>query len=382
MKHFIKLLLVIFLLYSIVLSCTTPQKLLEKGNYYEAVIQSVERLRKSPNNKKARETLAQAYPLAVNNLLDNLKKDKLIQPQFAYSHAAYTYEDLNRIYEKIQQSPVAKEIIKNPQNFYDELVKIKDLAAEEQYVAGTKQLLTGTKENAKKAYYYFQDADAFVNDYKDVSEKIELSYNMALTHVVAEFKPVNSKMYKLSANSFYKQFQNGLKQIEQNKFVRFYTLDDAKKNNLNNPDQFIKINFEDFVVGETHTKERIENMRVDSVKIGEITLDNGRKKDVFGTVKAKVTINHMEIISRGIVSITIVENNRNILLNENFTGNYVWFNEWGYYNGDDRALTNEQFEICRNKQILPPPPQQMFVEFTKPIYAQINNRLRIFYRNY
>ncbi len=382
MKHFIKSLLVVFLISSIVLACTSPQKLLEKGNYYEAVIQSVERLKKNPSNNKARETLAQAYPLAVENLLEDLKKDKLIQPQFANSHAAYTYEDLNRIYEKIQQSPVAKEIIKNPQKFYAELSEIKSLAAEEQYLAGTKQLSTGTKENAKKAYYYFQDADAFVGNYKDVSEKMEISYNMALIHVIAEFKHVNSKMYKLSAGSFYEQLQNSLQQIEQNKFVRFYSVNDAKKVNLNNPDQFLKINFEDFVVGETHTKERIENMQADSVKIGEITLDSGRKKDVFGTVKAEVSINHMEIISRGIVNLTITENNRNILLNENFPGDFVWFNEWGYYNGDERALNRDQLDICRNKQIPPPPPQQMFVEFTKPIYVQINNRLKNFYRNY
>ncbi len=123
-------------------------------------------------------------------------------------------------------------------------------------------------------------------------------------------------------------------------------------------------------------------MQADSVKIGEITLDSGRKKDVFGTVKAEVSINHMEIISRGIVNLTITENNRNILLNENFPGDFVWFNEWGYYNGDERALNRDQLDICRNKQIPPPPPQQMFVEFTKPIYVQINNRLKNFYRNY
>ena len=379
MKRFIRIIIIGFL----ISACTSPQKLLEKGNYYEAVLLSVDKLKKNPNNKNAQETLKQAYPLAVNNLLDKLEKDKLIQPQFANTHAAYTYEDLNGIYEKIQQSPMAKQIIKNPNKFYEELAKIKGLAAEEQYLAGNEQLSIGSKENAKQAYYYFEDADGFVKNYKDVSEKLELSYNMALLHVLADFKPVHSQMYSISASSFYNELQNSLNQIEQNQFVRFYTESEIKKANLN-PDQYIKINFEDFIVGETHTTERIKNMQADSVKVGETTSRSGTKKDVFGTVKAEVSINHMEIISKGIVNLTIVENktSKKVILNQNFPGEFVWFNEWGFYNGDERALTQKQLNICKNKQIPPPPPQQMFVEFTKPIYTQLNNRLKNFYSRY
>ncbi len=365
-------------------ACTSPQKLLEKGNYYDAVFLSVDKLKKNPNNKNAQETLKQAYPMALNNLLDKIENDKLKQPQFAYSYTAYTYEDLNRIYEKIQESPMAKEIINDPKNFYKELANIKSLAAEEQYQAGNAQLSRGTRENAKQAYYYFQDADGFVNNYKDVSEKLELSFNMALVHVMADFKPVYSKMYNLSATTFYNNLQNSLRQIEQNYFVRFYSVKDAKKVNLNNPDQLLKINFEDFVVGETHTTERIENMQLDSVKVGEVALGNGTKSDVIGTVKAEVSINHMQVVSRGVVSVNIFENNtvKQILLNENYPGEYVWFIEWGHFNGDERALDKKQLEICRNKQIPPPPPQQMFLEFTKPIYDQINTQLYNFYSNY
>ena len=382
MKNLFKLLLFAFVL--LITSCTSPKKLLEKGNYYEAAIQSVEKLKKNPNNKKAREVLEQAYPLAVDNLLDKLKNDKLIQPEFAYSHAAYTYEDLNRVYEKIQQSPIAKEIIKNPEKFYAQLSEVKPLAAEEQYNAGIDQLTVGSRENAKQAYYYFQDADTFVKNYKDVSVKLDQAYNMALLHVVSDFKPVNSRMYNLSANTFYNELQKSLNQLEKDRFIRFYSVTEAKKENIKNPDQYIRINFEDFVVGETHTRERVENMKKDSVKVGEITLDSGRKKAVYGTVNAKVSINHMETISKGIVNLSIVENSnsKRVLLNENIPGQYVWFNEWGHFNGDERALTKQQLEICNSKNIPPPPPQQMFVEFTKPIHDQIRRKLITFYRNY
>ncbi len=383
MKPFIKILIITILVSILIFSCTSPQKLLEKGNYYDAVLLSIQKLKKNSNNQKARETLIQAYPLALENLLDKLENNKLVQPQFINSYAAYTYEDLNKIYENIQRSPVAKQVIQNPEKFYAQLEKVKPLAAEEQYRAGMEQLAIGNRENAKQAYYYFQDADAFVNNYKDVSKKLEQSYNLALLHVVTDFKPVHSQMYSLSAVSFYNEIRNNLIQIGQKNFIKFYSINEASKANLKNPDQLLEINFEDFVVGETHTNEYIENMQKDSVKTGQVTLDNGSKKDVYGKVKAKVVIYQIEVISRGLVRLQITQNEaKHILLNQSFPGEYVWFNKWGSYNGDKRALNIEQLDICQNIEIAPPPPQQMFFGFTKPILSQLGRKLEYFYMDY
>jgi hypothetical protein len=94
-------------------------------------------------------------------------------------------------------------------------------------------------------------------------------------------------------------------------------------------------------------------------------------------------VNRMEIISKGILSLEIVDGrgNSRILL-ESFPGEFIWFNEWGNFNGDERALTKEDKLIVKNAQVLPPPPQQLFLEFTRPIYARLTNRLSGFYKNY
>jgi len=365
-------------------SCTSPQKLLEQGNYYDAVILSVEKIKKNPDNKKARETLKQAYPLALENLLDKIEKQRSIQPEFFNTLSAYTYEDLNRMYESIHKTPAAQEIIRNPEKFYLQLSKVKPLAAGEQYLAGIKHLAYGDRENAKKAYYYFQDADAFVPGYKDVSQRSEEAYQMALLHVVADLKPVQSRIYRLSANSFYEELSKSLHRIEEGKFIKFYTPKEAREVQLKNPDQILQISFEDFVVGETHSSEYVENLEKDSVIVGQVSIGNGRKKNVYGTVKARFSSYRMEVVSRGLVSLMIRNNgyNKSILTDEDFPGEYVWFNEWGRYNGDERALTQEQLNICRGREIPPPPPQQMFVEFTKPIYSQLNDYLNNFYSKY
>ena len=385
MKRVVNQVLLLVIVFSCaVLSCTSHKSLYEKGNYYEAVMRSVEKLRKSPNNKSARETLANAYPQAVNDFMDQLENEDQANIAFKFTSAVNTYEKLNGMYESIQRSPGAQDVIKNPKKYYSTLERIKPQAAEEQYAAGMQQLNYSSRENAKQAYYYFLQADKFVPGYKNVGQKIDEAYQLSILHVVANLKPVQSRFYELSADVFYKQVNNTLKQIENNEFIRFYTPEQAKSNNLQNPDQILEINFEDFVVGETHTLETREKMARDSVKIGEITLDSGRKKDVIGTVNAEVVIHRTEMSSRGIVNLTITKSGmeNKDLAYQDFPGEFVWFHEWGNFNGDDRALTDQQLAICNNRPVNPPPPQQLFVEFTKPIHQQLHSRLVNFYRNY
>lgn len=365
-------------------ACTTAKSQYEKGNYYDSVMRSVEKLRKSPNNKSARETLANAYPQAVNTFMDQLENEDQANVDFKFTKAVYTYQQLNKMYESIQRSPGAKEVISNPKKYYKTLDKLKPEAAEEQFSAGIYQLSMGSRENAKQAYYYFLQADKFIPGYKNVGEQIDEAYHRSILHVVTNLKPVQSRTYELSADIFYRQVENTLKQIENNEFIRFYTPDQAANNNLQNPDQILELNFEDFVVGETHTKEVIEKMERDSVVVGEVTLDNGRKKEVIGSVDAEVAIFRMEVISRGLVNLSITKNGMDDkdLIYQDFPGEFVWFHEWGQFNGDQRALTNEQIAICSNKRINPVPPQQLFVEFTKPIQSQLHNKLISFYKNY
>ena len=174
-----------------------------------------------------------------------------------------------------------------------------------------------------------------------------------------------------------------LRRLETSEFVRFYSFSQARKEGIDVPDQIIQMQFDDFTVGETHTLQQIKEVKSDTIKVGEVTLDDGTKKDALGVVKAKVTVNRMEIISKGILSLEITggRSESRVLL-ESFPGQFVWYNEWGNFNGDERALSDEDKEIINNIQVAPPPPRQLFLEFTKPIYSQLTTRLRQFYKNY
>ena len=89
------------------------------------------------------------------------------------------------------------------------------------------------------------------------------------------------------------------------------------------------------------------------------------------------------VISTGLLDFKIIDPNTDVVLTqEKFPGTYNWFCEWGYFNGDERALSKEQKKILGLKQLNPPLPQDLFIEFTKPIYDQLAGKIRAFYANY
>ena len=70
-----------------------------------------------------------------------------------------------------------------------------------------------------------------------------------------------------------------------------------------------------------------------------------------------------------------------VVLHDKFPGEFVWINQWGSFNGDERALTREQLQIANQQPMQPPPPQNLFIEFCKPIYTQVTSKIRGYYHN-
>jgi hypothetical protein len=147
-------------------------------------------------------------------------------------------------------------------------------------------------------------------------------------------------------------------------------------------DQILRIQFDDFSVGNTTIREREETVKKDSVKVGEAKVD-GKTIPVYNTVTAKVTTIRKEVVSEGLLSMIIVDaRTGGVLTARKFPGRYEWFTTWGRYNGDERALSQQQIEMCRRKEIQPPDPQSLFLAFTSPIYDQLIPAIRSFYQNY
>lgn len=360
----------IIIVTTIITSCSTGKRALQKGDYYKATMESVNRLRSAPDNKKAQQVLLQSYPLAkdaivrnIQNALDENRTDK-------YAVIVREYMALNELAKTIYTCPKALELIPSPNEYYSELKNAKDLAAEEAYNLGLFALSQNTIPKAREAYYHFIDADNYVKGYKDVTEKINEALYQATLKVVVS-KPLTSAKYQLSADFFYDNLMSQIAKVTSRKFVRFYTYDEAKRENLQQPDQLLILDFNDFSVGNIRESKNTTEISKDSVLVGTTKI-NGQNKDVYGTVKAYFTTSRREVISEGSLNVRIVDAyNKRTLENKNFQGKYVWYNEWATFKGDERALTTKQFKMTNNDgNIMPPPNQDLFIEFTKPIFDQ------------
>jgi hypothetical protein len=144
-------------------------------------------------------------------------------------------------------------------------------------------------------------------------------------------------------------------------------------------DQIVYIKFDDFIVGQSIIKETVEEFTIDSVKIGDVDTKEG-KKAVYGTVKAKLHTFTKTVVSNGLLDFQIVNaSNGAIIKHHKFPGSYNWYTNWGYFNGDERALTKEQLIITTYKELPPPLPQDLFINFTVPIYDQVTNTMRNYF---
>lgn len=376
--------LVILLIPLLILDgCSSGKKSLQRGNYYDAVMKAVNRLRSKPNQKKAQETLRNSYPLSVDWFLDQSSNLMASNDPKKWRNVVYNYEKINQMYEAIRRSPGALNVIPNPRSYFSELVESKNKAAEESYDAGLVAFNSNTREGAKQAYFDFMEADRFVPGFKDTQERIREAKYFATLKVVVNQIPVPSLRYKVTADFFLEKVQEFLNSYNTNEFVRYYSPKEAQVENLQHPDQVMKIQFQDYMVGQTHVKETVETLVKDGVKVGELEVAKDSVVDVFGEVKAKLTTYRKEVISSGVLNMLVVNAaNEEILFSENFASEFVWFSEWANFNGDERALSKDQLALCHEKEVPPPLPQDLFIAFTGPLYDQLTQRIRSFYSRY
>ena len=335
-------------------------------------------MQNSPKNSEAMQVLKTAYDLALQDHLRKINEAKLSNDLFRWESVMYDYQKINQLADDINSCPACLVLVPNPSKYVKEVAESKLNAAAARYESGLSYLNTNNRLSAKKAYYEFEKTQNLQPNYKDVKNKMEDAYWAAVTRVVVQPIILNRGPYKLSADYFQQQIDQFISSYSRNKFVIFYGEDQATQQKIV-PDQVLSLNFDDFVVGQTYVKERVEKLKRDSVVIGETR----ERKPIYGTVRATLSIFEKNISSSGLLDMSIMDwQTKKIVRQQKFPGTYVWRDSWASYKGDDRALDKHQLAMTRRKEILPPPPSALFLEFTKPIYNQLVDNISGFYNNY
>jgi len=376
-----KNLTLIFILTIILAGCNTGKKALQKGDYYEATIQSVKHLRSNPDSEKARETLILSYPMALDYYRQKVDEISISNSTDKYFSIVEIYTKLNNLADEISRCPAALNAVKPVVYFHDQLKSAQDLAIAEQYETGLQLLKSGYIEDARVAVQKFEWVAKTKPGYGDVTRKLEDAVEMATLKVVVERIPYMGDMYQANLNRFYDKLYVDLSKNVKNRFIRFFNQSEAEELKIV-PNQVVKMQFVDFTVGNIYEKETEKEYVSDTLVIGTFKDDKGVSHDVKGTVKAKANVHEREIMSRGIFDVKIIDYQTNsIVENKRFPGEYVWRNDWANFNGDERALPQKIKTMTKEKQVMPPLPQDLFVFFSDPLGSGTSSFLKSYYRN-
>ena len=371
-------LLILIAVIFVMTGCASSSKLYNKGKYNQAVSEAVRKLRSSPNDMESQNILTQSYPMAVNMALREIDNALQSNSVTRYDIVIDRYEQLNRLANEIYSSPKAVELIPAPREFHQELQQSKEIAAKHYYEQGVTALRERTVQQARNAHQYFVKANTYVNGYRDVIAKMEEALFAATTHVVVE-APKLPDRYQFSADFFYSNLVTEMNKSNQQKYVYFYTPEEADNAGMNKPNQYIGLDFLDFTIGNVRESKTTQEVKRENVPI---TVEiNGRKTTANTTVTANFTKHRREIISAGKLHVRIIDaQTKSIIEQRTFDGSYVWVSEWASFTGDDRALSDEQKKLTKRQATLPPPNQDLFIEFTKPIYSQVVSYVKNVYR--
>jgi hypothetical protein len=218
------------------------------------------------------------------------------------------------------------------------------------------------------------------SSYPNIEQMLIKSDDLATLKIVVEQVPVHSQGYQVSAKVFYDRMFHYLKKSVEKKFIRFYQPTDAEQLKIV-PHHIIRMQFEDFSVGNLREREVVQDFSADSVVVGSYTDNQGITYDVFGTVKAKVSTFEREVLSKGILDVRVIDfSSKQVLTDRKFPGEFIWRNDWATFNGDRRAIPAEKIRLIDQKQVPPPLPQELFLLFSDPIFANSSSYLASFYR--
>ncbi|WP_321344144.1 hypothetical protein [uncultured Draconibacterium sp.] len=369
--------LLLLLIPLVLFSCSSGKKALQRGDYYQAISKAVERLKSNPTNDKALEVLKDGYPMAVEWSQEEIDQTLTSNEAFKWERTISIMNRVNQMSEQIRSTPAARKIFPDPKSYGSELNMAHEKAAEDRYQAGLHFMEQESRESARTAYDHFERADQWISGYKDTHEKMAIAKELATVNVVIEAVTVRTKRYQLSSEFFYNQvFEYLNNKFPSYGFVNFFSPKQAENFELN-PDFVVRMEFYDFSVGNLVRNEKEESLakRV-RVPVTDSTF-------VTKTYRAKLKTYTDEVISGGRLNYRIVDFQNDKLMRDNLIpGTFTWVNQYAIFAGDEEALSDEQYALTQHKAIPLPAHQDLFIEFTRPIYKQLTDELYNYFRRY
>jgi len=209
----------------LMMGCSSPEKLLQKGNYDALIEKSVKNLIKNPGSEDDAVMLDKAYKLANDRDLERIKYLKAEGNPNTWDEMLGLYASLKNRQTSVRRvlplQAGGRSIQYDYVDYDAEIVSAKRKAAEYYNAHGRKLMEDKTKESYRQAYYEFRKAQEYSGDsYKDLNQLLTLAQSLGKSRVLVGI--VNRTIINLPP-----EFIDGLVAVNaheiNNEWVEYYT---------------------------------------------------------------------------------------------------------------------------------------------------------------
>lgn len=354
-------------------SCGSKKGYLDRDNAERSLQDAVKKLNKDDTDSDAREALPILYKNIKTKRLDEINAYSATQQLTRWDKIIDNYEQLQAAYDAIINSPAAFKLI-TPESYSTQLVMAKDSAAEAYYQLGNSYLDKKGRDNAKSAYVNFKKTARFVPQYKDANDKMQQAYQMATVNVV--INPVQENIYfsQPSWSGFGRNYsneyfqQNLLRDLSySNRYAaKFFNQREARALDIK-ADWLV-----DFRLRNLDMSPPVNNFSQRTVskqiQIGTDTVG----APVYRTVNATIKTTRSTITARADMEMSVVEwETKKSIAFQTYSETYKWDQESATFSGDQRALSQSDWNTINNTNQSAPNREQVLTELYRKIYPRV-----------
>lgn len=363
-------------------SCKSANKLYQKGNYDEAVQVAVKKLQKDPNDAKLKSVVQDAYHYAVTDHENRIRNYSSMDNELKWEWMYNEYSSLQNLHNVIFKAPSVYELVR-PTDYSSNMNENASKASEVHYNRGMQLMRNSDRESFKNAYREFKTAMSFKPGDANIQQRINEAYDAALT--VVAIVPVNDYGFQYASYNYQlRNFDNDIVKILQyntgNEFVKFYSTWETQRLNIV-PDEIVEMHFTQINIGRINDNYSTKEISRDVV-VKETVYKPDSVIKQYAKVKANITTTQRTMSSQGNLSINIRDNKGKWLWSDNVVGKSSWSTEFSSYNGDERALSDEDKQSLTKVQDTPPREEEIIKCLQESIYSDFVYRLRNYYSRY
>lgn len=290
---------------------------------------------------------------------------------------------LQHIFNSLEATPGSFSIVK-PKNYLRAIEETKQLAAEDFYARAQDLLKDNTRESSLEAWNYFKRSDSYVNGYKDVTRQIKDAYERSIVNIVINpieednvFFPTGGwdgvPDLRYRPQDYQDQLVRELGgQTANNYPARFYNDRDVRRNNIP-VDWAVSMRW--------RSLNPLRSMPQQFTRQVSRSVETGKDstgKKLYTTVYATLYITQNSFSVQGDLEYRITDvQSRGTIDNGVLHDEVNWTESSATYNGDSRALSQEDWAMVNNRNgFNQPTKSEIMNTLMRKIYPDLKRRIQ------